>query len=77
VGGPDTLVVLGNDPYGDPVRSRVAGRVTAEHGMRDEEWAVFTAGAGWVVVEQDVLPGMDEPRESALRNGAYLRALGI
>lgn len=32
---------------------------------------------GWIVVEQDVLPGMGAPRESALRNRAYLRMLGI
>ncbi len=32
---------------------------------------------GWVVVEQDVLPGMGSPRESAARNRAYLRSLGI
>lgn len=28
---------------------------------------------GWVVVEQDVLPGMGSPRESAQRNRAYLQ----
>jgi inosose dehydratase len=33
--------------------------------------------AGWVVVEQDVLPGMGSPMESALRNRAYLRDLGV
>ncbi len=32
---------------------------------------------GWVVVEQDVLPGMGAPRESARRNRAYLRTLGL
>jgi len=32
---------------------------------------------GWVVVEQDVLPGMGSPKESARRNRAYLRAQGI
>ena len=32
---------------------------------------------GWAVVEQDVLPGMGSPRESALRNRQYLRANGI
>jgi len=32
---------------------------------------------GWIVVEQDVLPGMGSPRESALRNRDYLRSLGI
>lgn len=45
VGGPDALVVLGNDPYGDPVRGQNAGRITEEHGMSDDEWAVFADGA--------------------------------
>ena len=27
VGGPESVVVLGNDPYGDPYRTRIAGRV--------------------------------------------------
>jgi inosose dehydratase len=33
--------------------------------------------AGWIVVEQDVLPGMGTPREFARRNRDYLRALGV
>lgn len=32
---------------------------------------------GWVLVEQDVLPGMGRPRESAQRNRDYLRTLGL
>jgi len=32
---------------------------------------------GWVVVEQDVLPGMGTPLESAQRNRAYLRSIGL
>jgi inosose dehydratase len=31
----------------------------------------------WGVVEQDVLPGMGSPKESAARNRAYLRRLGL
>ncbi len=31
----------------------------------------------WVVVEQDVLPGMGAPKESAARNRAYLRSIGL
>ncbi len=31
---------------------------------------------GWGVVEQDVLPGMGKPRESAKRNRQYIRSLG-
>jgi inosose dehydratase len=33
--------------------------------------------AGWIVVEQDVLPGLGTPAASAIRNREYLRRLGI
>ena len=32
---------------------------------------------GWIVVEQDVLPGMGSPKESAARNRAYIRSIGL
>jgi inosose dehydratase len=32
---------------------------------------------GWIVVEQDVLPGLGTPAASATRNRAFLRRLGI
>jgi inosose dehydratase len=32
---------------------------------------------GWGVVEQDVLPGMGAPKESARRNREYIRTLGL
>jgi inosose dehydratase len=32
---------------------------------------------GWAVVEQDVLPGMGTPKESARRNREYLATLGL
>jgi inosose dehydratase len=32
---------------------------------------------GWIVVEQDVLPSMGAPLESAIRNRQYLRQVGI
>jgi inosose dehydratase len=32
---------------------------------------------GWIVVEQDVLPGMGKPKESALRNREYLESIGL
>ncbi len=32
---------------------------------------------GWAVVEQDVLPGMGSPKQSALRNREYLRSQGV
>ena len=32
---------------------------------------------GWIVVEQDVLPGMGKPKESARRNREYLASIGL
>ncbi len=32
---------------------------------------------GWIVVEQDVLPGMGSPRECALNNREFLRSIGL
>jgi inosose dehydratase len=31
----------------------------------------------WIVVEQDVLPGMGKPYDSALRNREYLKSIGL
>jgi inosose dehydratase len=33
--------------------------------------------AGWIVVEQDRLPGLGTPSTSAIRNREYLRRLGL
>ena len=35
------------------------------------------AYSGWICVEQDVLPGMGTPKESARRNREYLRGIGL
>ena len=32
---------------------------------------------GWIVVEQDVLPGMGTPKQSAARNRDYLAGLDL
>jgi inosose dehydratase len=32
---------------------------------------------GWLVVEQDVIPSLGTPIESAARNRSYLRTLGV
>jgi len=32
---------------------------------------------GWIVVEQDVIPGMGTPKESARRNREYLKSIGL
>jgi inosose dehydratase len=45
VGGAQAMIVLGNDPYGDPVRGRNAGRITPEMGLSDEQWEVYAAAA--------------------------------
>ena len=33
--------------------------------------------SGWIVVEQDILPGMGNPRVCAQRNREYIRSLGL
>lgn len=33
--------------------------------------------SGWIVVEQDILPGMGSPKESARRNREFLRSIGV
>lgn len=48
VGGPQAVVVLGNDPYTDPMRTLNAGRITPGMGMTDTQWEVFAAGANRV-----------------------------
>jgi inosose dehydratase len=48
VGGHDNVVVLGNDPYGDPMRTKYAGRITPEQGMSEAQWQVFADGANRV-----------------------------
>jgi inosose dehydratase len=45
VGGPNALIVLGNDPYTDPMRTKYAGRIKPEQGMSDTQWQSFAAGA--------------------------------
>ncbi len=44
---------------------------------RVAEWLKGREYAGFVTVEQDVLPGMGAPKESALRNREYLRSIGL
>jgi inosose dehydratase len=48
VGGSNNVIVLGNDPYGDPVRSRHAGRITPQLGMSEAQWRTFAHGANYV-----------------------------
>jgi inosose dehydratase len=48
VGGPDDFIVLGNDPYGDPVRTLNSGRITPNLGLSDAQWRTFAEGANRV-----------------------------
>ena len=41
------------------------------------QWLHTQAYHGWIVVEQDVLPGMGSPKASAQRNREYLRTIGF
>ena len=45
VGGVDNLIVLGNDPYMDPIRRLCAGRIRPDQGMSDAQWQAFADGA--------------------------------
>ncbi len=57
--------------------------IFCELGKGDVDFAVVieelrrTNYSGWIVVEQDVLPGMGAPKEFARRNRDYLRRLGL
>jgi len=48
VGGRENMIVLGNDPYGDPVRTKHAGRVSPDLGMSEGQWHTFADGANYV-----------------------------
>ena len=41
------------------------------------DWLKSRAYSGWITVEQDVLPGMGVPKESAGRNRRYLEGIGL
>lgn len=45
VGGKDCLIVLGNDPYTDPIRTKYAGRINPDMEMSEAQWQVFAKGA--------------------------------
>lgn len=61
----------------------VSGGVFCELGKGDVDFPVLLAELeklgydGWGVVEQDVLPGMGKPKESAQRNRDYLASIGL
>lgn len=69
----------GNWDYFESVRQGIF----CELGQGCVDFAAVTAWlrgrgyAGYITVEQDVLPGMGTPKASALRNRAYLRSIGL
>ncbi|MCA9664840.1 MAG: TIM barrel protein, partial [Myxococcales bacterium] len=63
--------------------AQVRAGIFCELGQGDVDFSALLAALqhrgydGWIVVEQDVLPGMGTPLESARRNRAYLADLGL
>ena len=61
----------------------VRGGIFCELGQGEVNFPAVKAGLeslgydGWIVVEQDVLPGMGSPKESARRNRDYLAGIGL
>jgi len=45
VAGDQPFVILGNDAYADPVRTKNAGRIRPEHSMSQAQWDIFARGA--------------------------------
>ena len=43
--GPDALIVLSDDNARVPAREQHAGRINPQHGLSEEQWKVFAAGA--------------------------------
>ena len=43
--GPDSMIVLSDDNGRIPTREQNAGRVMPDHGLSDEQWKTFAAGA--------------------------------
>ncbi len=48
VAGDECFIVLGNDPYTDPIRNKNAGRITPDIGMTEDRWQIFAKGAEYV-----------------------------
>jgi hypothetical protein len=64
--------------YGmDRLRSGTAFFANWARAMSNSRRCAMLGYAGWIVVEQDVLPGMGTPRESAQRNREYLRTINL
>ena len=51
VGGPENFIILGNDPFGDPLRRQNAGRIKPQQGLNETQWQVLAEGAERVARE--------------------------
>ena len=67
----------------DASRPMQSGDIVGLREEPDRDWAIAVVRwlndhgyDGWAVVEQDVLPGLGTPKESARRNREYLAWLG-
>lgn len=76
---PEILARTYNEDWGYGLA--VTGGIFCELGKGDVDFPAFIAELrnrnydGWIVVEQDVLPGMGSPYESAKRNFQYLNSI--
>lgn len=51
VRGADGIIILGNDPHTDFVRTKFAGRVTSDMGLSKENWKIFGDGANSIAAK--------------------------
>ncbi len=51
VGGPENIIILGNDPFGDRLRRQNAGRIKPQHGLSETQWQILAEGAERVARE--------------------------
>ena len=78
---PEVAIKAANEKW-DYFQS-VAGGVFCELGKGEVDFKAIVKElqeqnySGWIVVEQDVLPGMGNPRECARRNREYIKSLGL
>ncbi|MFT5195211.1 MAG: inosose dehydratase [Cellvibrionaceae bacterium] len=79
----DPSVVANADANGWGYQQMIGQGVFPELGQGAVDFAAVYAAlqeinySGWIVVEQDVLPGMGSPAESAKRNRDYIKSIGL
>jgi inosose dehydratase len=69
-GGWDYFTAIGHGVFCELGKGSVPFSALAEQ-LRAKDYR------GWIVVEQDILPGMGSPRASAQRNRDFLKAVGL